>query len=218
MISESWGVMAELPIAGRRVYSVAEDTSSQINTSGLGDMTIMGMYTGLRPDRSIGLLAGVILPTGRFNVAGLERDTQLGTGATQIVLGGYYLGALNESNTLNYFLQGRYQAPVLTQDSYRPGAEAFLIAGLAYNLGSFGPVTRFAPVLQAIYQWRASDSGSNSDPANTGLQRAMIAPGIDVRAGQFRLFADVQIPVWQWVRGNQLVPEVLFRVQGSYQF
>lgn len=219
MIDHDWGVMVELLMASR-LFRTADDDGNPLSlrTNSLGDVTVMGMYTGFSEDGSTGLLFGAILPTGRFNTPGFDRDTQIGSGATQLLVGGYHIGGLNADNSLAYFVQGRYQATVLIQDHYHPGSEGFLVAGLTYDLGAWGPFERIAPVVQAIYQHRESDQGAAANPANSGLNRVLLGPGIDLRAGKFRLFADVEFPVAQWVRGNQLVSPLLVKAQLGYLF
>ncbi len=219
MIDNNWGVMAELPMAHRNFTSTNDDGNlTRSVTTGIGDLMILGMYTGFSDDGSTGLLFGFSLPTGQFNANGFDRDTQIGTGATQAILGGYHLGGLNADNSLAYYVQARYQVAVAIQDHYHPGSEAFVVGGLTYNLGEWGPFSRIAPVVQAIYQHRESDQGANAYPGDTGFNRVLMGPGLDLRAGRFRLFTDVSFPVHQWVRGNQLVSSVLYKAQLGYLF
>jgi hypothetical protein len=219
MINNDWGVMAEVPMAHRSFGSTDDGGNpTRSGTTGLGDVTILGMYTGLSDDGSTGLLFGLSLPTGQFGARGFDRDTQVGTGATQAIVGGYHLGGLNADNSLAYYVQARYQVTVAMQDHYHPGSEAFVVGGLTYNFGEWGPFSRIAPVVQAIYQHRESDKGANAFPGDTGFNRVLMGPGLDLRVGRFRLFTDVAFPVHQWVRGNQLVSSVIYKAQLGYLF
>ena len=123
----------------------------------LGDLQLIGLYTGLSPDMSTGLSFGVKLPTGNYTGptgplggAEFDRDSLPGTGSTDLMVGGYHVGGLNADGTLSYFVQARYQFAVLTRDSYRPGNELDGAVGVTYNFGAFGPLTKVAPVLQLL--------------------------------------------------------------------
>jgi hypothetical protein len=212
MFNNAWGLMVELPIANR-AYDSHNDAGdpTHVTTGTQGDLQVLGMYTGFSEDGSTGLVFGMKFPTGRFNTAGFDRDTQIGTGSTDAIIGGYHLGGLNADNSLSYYLQGRYQVPLAIQGHYHPGSEAFAVAGLTYNFGKLWIFDRVAPVAQLSYQHRESDQGAAANPQNSGLNRLLLGPGIDLRAGSWRLFADVGFPVVQWVRGNQLVAPALYR-------
>ena len=115
-----------------------------------------------------------------------------------------------------------------TWDGYRPGNEFNSAVGLTYDLGRFGKVSKVAPILQLINSQREHDTGVNSDPLNSGYERLLISPGIEVRTGRIRLNADVALPIYQHVRNaasldvadsvGQLVAPALFKVQLSYGF
>ena len=49
----------------------------------------MGMYTGFSNDMSKGIIFGVQLPTGNYTAPGFDRDTQIGTGSTDLILGAF---------------------------------------------------------------------------------------------------------------------------------
>jgi hypothetical protein len=214
MFSNAWGAMLEIPVANRSFGSTDDSGNpTGVRTATQGDLQLLSMYTGFSDDGSTGLVFGLKFPTGRFNTAGFDRDTQVGTGSTDLILGGYHLGGLNADNTLAYFLQARVQIPIAIQDHYHPGSEYFAVAGLTYDLGPWLFFDRVAPVVQLIAQHRESDRGANAFPQNSGLNRLLVGPGIDLRAGRFKLFADVEFPVHQWVRGNQLVAPLLYRLQ-----
>jgi len=226
LINEAWGVQAELPIAARAFRRTDEDGAiagvpGAIFTArnrAIGDMTLLGMYTGFSPDKSTGLVFGVKLPTGDFRHGLFDRDTQIGTGSTDLALGGYHLGALTSDGKLGYFVQARFQTAVATQDGYRPGNEFNAAAGLTYNLGGWGVFTKVAPAAQAVFTHRAPDSGVNALPGDTGYSRVSLAPGLDLRIDKAKIYAEVQVPVYQRVRGNQLVAPLLGKLQLGYDF
>jgi len=256
MINHDWGVMVDIPIFQRSFTTTGDGgpyPAGQIATTkltALGDMVIQGVYAGFSPDMSTGVNFGVKLPTGDYTgpyippnaAAGTtggmayDRDTLPGTGSTDIVLGGYNVGNLNADGSLNYFLQARYQFAVFTRDgattnaaqtgaSYRPGNEINLGAGVTYSLGALGGFSKVAPVLQLVASKRNADGGPTAS-LNSGYRRFLVAPGIDLRAGKYKIFANVSVPISQNVNtdvpssGNvgQLVASTLWTLQLGYDF
>jgi hypothetical protein len=201
----------------------------------LGDLELMAMYTGFSKDLSTGLGFGVKVPTGDWHGpngplggAEFDRDSLPGTGSTDLILQAYHAGSLNAQNTLGYFVQSKFQFAVATQDQYRPGDESDSAVGVTYDLGSFGPITKVAPVLQFLNSYRARDAGANSDRPNSGYERILIDPGVSVRIKKVRLDMDVAIPIYQNMNAatkfddddasGQLVAGTLLKFQATYDF
>jgi hypothetical protein len=242
MIDRNWTVMAELPTYSRKLTTTDDGTVAgpagsiySGKLTDLGDLQVTGTYTGLSPDMSTGLSYGVKLPTGNdtgpngpLGGAEIDRDTLPGTGSTDFMVGAYHIGGLNADNSLAYFVQARYQFAVMTRNSYRPGNETDAALGLTYDFGEVGPLSKTAPILQLIGSHRDHDSGVNSDPLNSGYDRLLIAPGIELRLNKVRLYADVELPIYQHTRAassvnisgtaGQLVAPALFKMQVSYDF
>jgi hypothetical protein len=221
MFNRSWGVQAEVPW-DFRYFKTTGDAGNLVsaNWSQLGDVRLEGIYTGLFADMSAGLTLGVKLPTGSFTYDPdvVDRDSQLGTGGTDILLGGFYRDSLTRDNKWNWFAQLQLDVPVLTQDEYRPGVELDTAAGIAYEGLSPGRV-RISPLAQVIFSERTSDSGANAaSPVASGYQRLMLSPGIEFHIHPVTIYADAEIPVYQNFTGNQLVAPVLFKVSLSYMF
>jgi hypothetical protein len=241
-ISPDWMVMSELPVYDRQLTTTDDGTvagpAGSVYTGHLtdfGDLQVTGVYTGLSDDMSTGLSFGLKFPTGNFTgpagpLGGLEfdRDSLPGTGSTDIMLGGYHIGALDADQTLGWFVQARYQFAVATQDQYRPGNELDGAVGLTYDAGSVGPVDKVAPVLQLIGSWRGRDDGFNADHLNSGYKRLLISPGAEVRLGKLRLYADVEFPIYQFTNAaanlsyegtsGQLTASTLYKVEVAYDF
>jgi len=53
---------------------------------------------------------------------------------------------------------------------------------------------------------------------NSGYTRVLLSPGIELHLHPVRLYADVEIPVFDHVAGNQLVAPALFKLNLSYMF
>jgi hypothetical protein len=221
MFNSSWGVQAEFPYTFRK-FTGMNDTSGNIEThswGGLGDIRVQALYTGFSADLSSGVSLGLKLPTGSFreDTDLVDRDTQIGSGSTDILLGGFYRGNLDKNQNWDWFAQFQLDLPVLIQDQYRPGIEFDSAAGIDYKGFSLGRV-RISPLAQVIFSERTSDSGANADPDNSGYQRILLSPGIEFHVHPVKIYADVEIPVFQNVTGNQLVAPVLFKVSVSYMF
>jgi hypothetical protein len=244
MINHSWTVMAELPIYDRALTTTDDGTvfgpAGGVYTghlTALGDLQLTAMYTGLTPGMSTGLGLGLKLPTGDFTGpkgplggAEFDRDSLPGTGSTDIIVSAYHVGSLSRDGALNYFVQARYQFAVATQDGYRPGNEFDSAVGISYNFGAAGPVDKVAPVLQLLNSYREKDSGVNADPPNSGYERLLIAPGIDLRIKKAHIYADVEVPLYQHTNAaegqeaiidgtsGQLVAGVLYKMRLAYDF
>lgn len=220
MFNTVWGMEAQLPYTFR--YFKGTDGEGDIAThswSGLGDIRVNAVYTGFSDDLSTGLTLGLKLPTGRFNVDTdlVDRDTQIGTGSTDILLGGFHRGKIGRGTHFEWFLQGQLDMPLITQDQYRPGVELDADLGVDYTGFSVGGV-RIVPIAQVLFSERASDSEANADSDNTGYQRIYLSPGVEFDVHPIRVYADAEIPVYQNFTGNQLAAPVLFKLSVSWMF
>jgi len=220
MFNRNWGVQAEMPYDFR--YFKTKDDAGDIasrNWNQLGDIRIEGIYTGFMADLSSGVTFGLKLPTGShtFDSDVVDRDTQIGTGSTDILLGGFYRDNLDRNQKWDWFAQLQLDVPVLIQDEYRPGFELDAATGMDYKGFSLGRV-RISPVAQVIFSERTSDSGAAADSTNSGYQRILLSPGIEFHMHPVKIYADAEFPVYQNFTGNQLAAPVLFKVSLSYMF
>ncbi len=207
MIDRDWGVMVEAPLWDRYYSSFGEDGSvGSVTHMAFGDVRVTGMYTGLSEDMSIGLQFGLKLPSGAFHQSQLDRDTQVGTGTTDLLLGGYWM---RQETGWGWYAQAMWQRALDTREGYRPGDSFDMNIGVHYdNLLSTVPII---PMLQLVGSFRAIDRGPNADPDNTGYTRLFVAPGFEiVTSSHFNIYGDVRIPVATHVRGYQLVAPALY--------
>ena len=218
MFNRSWGAQVELPFVNRTFDSAGNAAS--LNWTGLGDVRLKGIYTGFSEDMSSGVTFGAKLPTGSFShtmtLGGIDRDTQIGSGSTDVLLGGFHRDRFGSSHW-NWFAQAELDLPALTQGDYRPGFEADAAAGIYYDGLSLGRV-KISPVAQIIGSWRDHDHGAAAAPADSGYKRVLLSPGIEFHLHPVKIYADVEVPVFQNVNGNQLVAPVLFKLSVSYMF
>jgi hypothetical protein len=194
----------------------------------LGDVRLLGTYTGISPDMSSGLSLGVKLPTGDWTYPNFDRDTSIGTGTTDLLLGGYHLGGFNADEHLKWFVEALFQRAFDSRQGYRPGNETDAVAGLLYQgieLGTNGTLTA---LLQVIGSNRLHDSGVNADPPNSGYHRVLLSPGLEADFGKWKVYADAEFRVYHYANAapsvategtqGQLVAPVLLKFIVSYSF
>ncbi len=241
MFNRDWGVMVRVPTANRAFTTDTNfgATPAMIDTfhvSTIGDIEVTGMYTGFSDDMSKALIFGLKLPTGTFTAPGFDRDTQIGTGSTDLVLGGFWRGMITGDNAWQYFAQTKMVLPLLTSSTYdpdlmananyRPGISIDTAIGVTYNNWyHVGPFDKIAPLHQIIVSHRDHDTGLAADPVDSGYDRIFISPGIDntkviddPNNRTFKLYGDIEIPVYQRVNGNQLVAPFLSKIVAAYTF
>jgi len=249
--NRDWGVMVRIPTVNR---TLTTDTGAfagivPFNSKDVGDIEIMGIYTGFFEDMSTGVIVGIKLPTGTFTAPGLDRDTQIGSGSTDLLLGAFHRGMLSGDNAWQYFSQIMLRQPFLYQaaadpqgffdgnagvvQTYFPGRQIDGAAGILYNnwyhvLG----LDKITPLGQVIVSHRDIDTGTGADPYNSGFDRVMLSPGVELTKvvdeannRVVKLYADVEVPIYYRANAannagteGQLVAPYLIRVTGSYNF
>ena len=222
--NRDWGVMVRLPYVNR---ALTTDTGGPLgiatfNAGDIGDLEVMGMYTGFFPDMSTGVIFGLKLPTAPYATPGFDRDNQIGSGSTDLMLGGFHRGLLSGDNAWQYFAQAMWRQPFLYRDaadpqgffdnpagisvvqSYHPGLQVDGAAGIVYNnwyhvLG-FDKIT---PLGQIIISHRDHDTGTGADPFNSGFDRVMLSPGIEftkvldeANNRVLKTYFDIEVPVY----------------------
>ena len=239
--SDTWGANIQLPFVQRThgTYgdnatsaSSSPDYSSYASSSdnAIGDTRIIARYTGFSADKTAGIIAGLKLPTGSTNanfndgITPLDRSLQIGTGSTDVILGGFLTGTIEE---YGWFAQGTVQHAVATKtiagQDYIPGDAYSLNTGIRY--AKFG--ARFTPMLQLNYIHRQPDSGAAATPADaltggagSGGRLLYLAPGALLRiGGGTSVYGFVQLPVYQYVNSLQLSPRynLTLGIQQSFQ-
>ena len=220
--NRDWGVMVRIPVVNRTLTTDTGDYAGIVpfNTKDIGDIEIMGMYTGFFKDMSTGVIFGVKLPSGTFTAPGLDRDTQIGSGSTDLLLGAFHRGLLTGDNVWQYFSQIMLRQPFLYQatadpqgffdgnsgvvQTYYPGRQIDAAAGIVYNnLYHVLGLDKITPLAQVIVSHRDVDSGTGSDPYNSGFDRVMLSPGVEftkvvdeANNRVVKLYADVEVPVY----------------------
>ena len=225
MFDRNWGIRLELPYEDRHFVTTGGVTGNDIvtlNFSGVGDIRIQGIYTGFSPDLSQGLTFGLKLSTGSYTTndayQDIDRDSEIGSGSTDILLGGFDRFGFGSDSGWSGFTQALLDAPVLTQVQYRPGMEFDAAAGAYYDRLRIGPLL-ISPIGQIKLSVRSRDTGANSaDPVASGFERVLASPGVELDLHPLKVYADVELPLYYHFRGDQLVAKVLFRLNISYMF
>jgi hypothetical protein len=225
MFNRSWGLRVEVPYEDRHFVTTGGATGNDIvavNFSGIGDIRVEGVYTGFSPDLSSGLLFGLKLPTGSYTTEDayddIDRDSEIGSGSTDVLLGGFQRFAIDTDYGWSGFAQALLDLPVLAQAQYRPGAE-FDVAVGAYYTGLHVGRLGIAPIGQIKLSVRSRDTGANAaDPVASGFERILAAPGLEVDVHPFKVYADVELPLYYHFTGDQLVAKTLFRLSVSYMY
>jgi len=225
MFDRSWGLQIEMPYDSRHFVTTGGATGQEIvtsNWSGPGDLRVQGIYTGFSADLSTGVTFGLKLPTGDSThndaFGDVDRDSEIGTGSTDVLLGGFHRGILMGDGSWTWFSQVVLDLPVLARDQYRPGAEADAAIGIYYRGWMLGGL-KITPVAQAKVSDRSRDTGANAaDPVASGFQRLLLAPGVELDWGRLMAYADIELAAYQHFTGNQLAAPVLTKVSLSYMF
>ena len=230
MFNRDWGAMVTVPYTIRnfRTEGATPDQINQFRHANFGDVRLWGMYTGLLEDMSLGLLAGFKLNTGDHTYSHFDRDTSIGTGSTDLLIGGYKLGNFPthignvrltfREKPFEWFVQGQYDYPFLSTGNYVPGKEFDAAIGAYYNFGRVGRLKELAPFLTLYGAFRSHDQGEESNSHNSGYERLLLAPGGEIKVGILRFYADIEFPVFQHYNGNQLTAPYAIKTIFSYDF
>jgi hypothetical protein len=251
--NRQWGVMVRAPYVNRDFTTTTNTPAAgdvqTFNARDLGDIEVMGMYTGFFNDMSTGVIFGLKLPSGTYTAPGLDRDTQIGSGSTDLILGGFHRGLITGDNAWQYFMQAAWRQPFLYRDaadpqgffdgnpgvvqSYHPGLQVDGAAGIVYNnwYNVFG-FDKITPLGQVIISHRDHDTGTGSDPFNSGFDRVMLSPGIEftkvldeANNRVLKTYFDIEVPVYYRTNAannagteGQLIAPYLIKLVTSYNF
>jgi hypothetical protein len=215
MAKRDWGLMVSVPLWDRYRSGIDDDGNAfSVRHRSIGDAKVMGMYTGFSDDMSTALSFGLKLPTGRFNETLLDRDTQIGSGTTDVSLSAYQMA---QENGWGWYIQGALVSPLSERNGYKPGNDFSAAVGFHYDglNSSFGVV----PIASIVASLRGRDSGTQADPENSGYARLFVSAGVEVVLSKSIHFDfDTGLPIYSRVNGNQLISPQLLNSTLSYQF
>ena len=165
--------------------------------SGLGDIRVKGVYTGLTDDMSTGLTFGLKLPTGDFSHEdarhSIDRDSEIGTGSTDALLGIYHRGNFGDESDWSWFAQAQTDLPMLAVDGYRRGFQFDTSARASYHGFKIGELG-ISPIAQIIGNIKTRDQGAAAAPDGaSGYERVMIAPALEFSYDRFVAYGEVDV-------------------------
>ena len=228
----NWGLSVKAPYWDRIFRTdIGTSTVPDVTTfrhSALGDIRVVGRYTGFSSDLSTGVTLGLKLPTGDWTYPNFDRDTSIGTGTTDLLLGGYHLGGFRGSLHLKWFAEALLDKPFNYREGYKPGTETDAALGMLYDGIRLGQRASLAAVVQVIGSYRSHDSGVNADPPNSGYHRVLLSPGLEASFGQWKVYGDAEYRLYHYANAapsvayegtqGQLVATWLFKFMVSYNF
>ena len=224
MFSREWGAALRVPFVTRSTKMTMNDEmgdtmNHQTRTNSVGDVRLNAIYSGLSSDMSGGLTFGLKLPTGQSKARSVdERNMQIGTGTTDLLLGAYKMGQFDKAGKFNWFAQTGLQHALNSHQGFRSGDEISAATGIYYNAGSFLGIKKVAPILQVTGSKRLRDSGWASNSYDSGYSQAFFAPAIELNFTSFKIYADVEFPIYRNVNGTQLVAQNLYKMILGYNF
>jgi len=210
---ESWSMSVRLPVVKRdHAHDLIDettglaDTPERWNFTRLGDVQVLGrrQFAVDGGSTSFALFGGLKLPTGSIAVTNddgsrAERALQPGTGTIDIVLGAAGRRALGLTDAL--IGQISVSAALNSREDFKPGARLEISGAWSH---AYSHVV--GSVLQLNLRQRAHDNGAQSEPDNSGSTAIDLSPGLTVAVGTgSTLYAYLQLPLYQKVRGIQLV-------------
>lgn len=201
MANREWGFLLETPVWNRYFLTMDDGSLTSVDHFAFGDVRMLGIYSGISEDMSTALLFGVKLPTGPTDQSVFDRDTQIGSGTTDLLLGGYRMG---QESSWGWYAQVMWQHALNSKDGYRPGDSFDVDVGFHYD--KLASSLAIVPMLQVVASFRGADSGIFSEPDETGYKRLYLAPTIEVNLNsRVQIYTDIRIPFLTHVTGTQLV-------------
>lgn len=225
--ANGWGFSVAAPVVDRQHFHIHHHRGEQVperwSFTELGDLRVMGRYqrsvSGLgESNGTAGVIFGLKLPTGRFNVANsdgdvAERSLQPGTGTTDAVIGGFVNQPMPASSS-SWFAQAQYQRALQSRDGFRPGHMLTADAGYAKVLSD-----KVSGLVQVNAVVKGRDQGVNAEPADSGGRFLYFSPGLSYDVSPaVRAYTFFQQPLYQYVNGVQLTANHSFVIGVSTRF
>ena len=213
LFSRSWGVQIEIPYWARHFSTVDDSGNPAVFDHGaLGDIRLNAIYTGLFEDMSTGFTLGLKLPTGDSSFSNFDADTEIGTGSTDLLAGIFHLGIISDDHFLNWFVRMNFDQPILAKGGYLPGNEINTVLGAYYNGFQFGEFNKIVPIFELLASIRGNDNGILANTEGSGYSKILVSPGLEMDLGSFRIYGDLQLPIYQYYNGNQLAASIGYKL------
>ncbi len=221
-VTEQFALQLAIPFFNLRTHEHGHgsaDFSRQDGTSGIGDVRLIGKYALWVSTKHLlvgGL--GVKAPTGEYKLLDQEGEIneptiQPGTGSWDGLASAYYAYQIRP-HRLDSFLSGSYQVTTENDLDYKMGNTLILNGGVSYRI-----VEKVLTSLQVNMRQAPRDEFKGEQVPSTGGRWVYVTPGITVQASpNTALYAHVQLPVYQYVNEENLVPRygLIFGVSHAF--
>jgi hypothetical protein len=217
-LDENWIFNVRVPFTdGTR----REDGQSDVNISGLGDMSLTAILSPWSNDDSalsgLSFNFGFILPTGEARdnprVGGVNPSVfQLGTGTTQLTLGTRYSGKIDD---WSYFSSLNLTLPLYeSSKDFRPAETLFFSTGVSRSLSE-----NLSAKLSLDLFHGGRDEFLGIDIADTGSTTLSITPSLIYAINEeMNASFSVAVPVYRDVNETALTVGPLWSFGLSYSF
>ena len=232
---DHWGLALQIPYVTRThehnvgPYDVnnAPIDYEKFHASAWGDAKVVARYRQSLAEEShsqVGVKFGLKLPTGKkdfeWDAGGIpgEAALQPGTGSTDMILGIFWHQATPGSDW-DWFAQGSLQDSIKSSATFTPGNQINLDGGTRYAFNH-----KLSGLLQLNIQWNGKDTGTAaaltpSGEASSGGRSIALTPGLSYAlTSNSQLYGLLQIPVYQFVNGEQLTAQSTFSLGINHRF
>jgi len=234
-INEHWGTTVIIPYINRThehnigPYSGATPADHEkFHASALGDIKILGRYRWTLNEESnagVGVKFGLKLSNGKKDITlqnsvdvPEEVSLQPGNGSSELIVGVFWQQADSKSDW-SWFAQGSLQTSVKSDDAFKPGNQINLDGGSRYAVSH-----AVSALLQINAQINRADSGDSAaltenGAASSGGRAISLSPGISYAMTRHnQIYGLVQLPIYQYVNGEQLTPSASYAVGFNHRF
>ena len=232
---DHWGVTLHLPYITRDhdhnmgPYMGATPAGYEsFHANALGDIKVVGRYRWALDEASrsgMGVKFGLKLNTGKkdFVIAQTgvipnEVTLQPGNGSTDLIAGIFWQQSAPGSDW-SWFAQGMAQSSINSDATFHPGNQINLDGGTRYAFSR-----NLSGLLQLNVQWNGTDSGASASltpagAASSGGRISSLTPGLSYAiTSSTQLYGLVQLPIYQYMNGEQLTANSSFTLGVSHRF
>ena len=232
---DHWGLTLQIPYVTRThehnvgPYDVnnAPRGYEKFQASAWGDAKVLARYRWPLAEKShseMGMKFGLKLPTGKKDFEWETGDIpsevtlQPGNGSTDVILGIFWHQATPGSDW-DWFAQGSLQDSIKSSATFTPGNQINLDGGTRYAFNH-----KLSGLLQLNIQWNDKDAGTAAaltptQEASSGGRSVALTPGLSYAlTADTQLFGLLQLPLYQYVNGEQLTAQSTFSLGINHRF
>ncbi len=185
------------------VMNTSQISGRQLNSSGVGDVTIFAGYHLIRAVETAGVQSrlivggGVKLPTGEYdrqNASGVRYGllNQVGTGTTDAFLYANYIGSYR---SFGLSLNSSYRRAAENRFRSSLASSTATYASLFYRV-PLGESWQLYPSAQFFYEKTKGEMLEGQLTGEHALNNALLGPGLDVYYQNFSLNTSFQLPLY----------------------